>query len=151
MSLQTVRTFLAEHAPEIEIVDLGRDHTTQLISSLWGVSPAQVAKTLVLRCAGQWVVVVACGDGRLDNRKCKDVFGTRVKMATAQEAEAVTGHPVGGVCPLGLLAPIPVFLDIQLRQYPEVVPGAGATTHAFRIPPSRLAELAKGRWVDICG
>jgi prolyl-tRNA editing enzyme YbaK/EbsC (Cys-tRNA(Pro) deacylase) len=151
MSLHSVRTFLAEHAPDIEIVDLGRDHTTGLISELWAVAPAQVAKTLVLRRAGQWVVAVACGDGRLDNRKCKEVFGGKVRMASAAEAEAVTGHPVGGVCPLGLPGRLPVFMDVALRRYPQVVPGAGSRTHAFRIPPTRLAELAQARWVDICG
>ncbi len=47
------------------------------------------------------VLVVASGDMRLDNRKLKDVFGARAKMLKADEVVALTGHPVGGVCPLG--------------------------------------------------
>ncbi len=150
MSLQSVRDFLQEHAPDIQIVDLGQAHTTDVIARQWGVLPAQVAKTLLLRRGDDWVVAVTCGDGRLDNRKCKDVFGGKVRMAGAEDAEAVTGHPAGGVCPLGLQTPLAVYFDLRLQQYPEVVPGAGSKTHAFRVPPSRLASLANARWVDIC-
>lgn len=150
MSLDSVRNFLATRAPGIEIVDLRRDHTTAVIAQAWGVLPAQVAKSLLLRRGDEWLMVVICGDGRLDNRKCKDVFGGKTKMAGPEDAEAVTGHPVGGVCPLGLRTPLRVFFDVRLQQYPQVVPGAGSRTHAFRIPPQQLAELANAQWVDIC-
>ncbi len=150
MSLETVRTFLRENAPDIEIVQLDREHTTAVISEAWGVLPAQVAKTLLLRRGDEWVIAVTCGDARLDNRKCKDVFGGKIRMAGPDDAEAVTGHPVGGVCPLGLRTPLAVYFDVRLMHYAEVVPGAGSRTHAFRIAPSRLAELARGQWVDIC-
>lgn len=150
MSLESVRTFLQEHAPDIPILELGREHTTSVISQEWGVLPAQVAKTLLLRRGDEWIIAVTCGDARLDNRKCKDVFGGKTRMAGPDDAEAVTGHPVGGVCPLGLRTPLAVYFDVRLKLYPEVVPGAGSTTHAFRIAPSRLADLARAQWVDIC-
>jgi prolyl-tRNA editing enzyme YbaK/EbsC (Cys-tRNA(Pro) deacylase) len=151
MSLESVRTFLHAHAPDVQIVRLEREHTTAVISREWDVLPAQVAKTLLLRRGSEWVMAVTCGDRRLDNRKCKDVFGGKTKMAGPEDAEAVTGHPVGGVCPLGLRTPLAVYFDIALKQYAEVVPGAGSKTHAFRIAPSRLATLANAQWVDICG
>lgn len=98
----------------------------------------------------QWLIAVACGDVRLDNGKCKEAFGGKVKMASPEETQAVTGHPVGGVSPSALPALMPTYFDIRLRQFQEVVSGAGATTHALRIPPQRLAELANAQWVDIC-
>lgn len=150
MSLESVRAFLACHAPDVEIIDVGREHTTEVISRLWGVLPAQVAKTLVLRRGSQWVLAVACGDARLDNGKCKEAFGGRVKMASPEETQVVTGHPVGGVSPLGLPQPLPIYFDIRLQQFQEVVSGAGAKTHALRIRPLRFAELANAQWVDIC-
>lgn len=150
MSLESVRDFLSQNAPDIKIVELDQDHTTAIISELWGVSPAQVAKTLLLRRGEEWVLVVTCGDARLDNRKCKETFGGKTKMAEPNEAEAVTGHPVGGVCPLGLRSPLRVYFDIRLKQFTDVVPGAGSKRHAFRISPSRLAALANADWVDIC-
>lgn len=151
MSLETVVAVLKEKAPDIEIVDVGRNHTTAIISELWRLQPAQVAKTLLLQTRNGWIVVVTCGDSRLDNRKLKDQFGGRARVAAAPEAEVLTGHPVGGICPLGLKDPLPVYLDIGLRRFNEVVPGAGSTTHAFRIAPARLCIIAEGKWVDICG
>ena len=54
------------------------------------------------------------GDARLDNRKCKDAFGARPRMLGAEETLAITGHPVGGVCPFGLTTAVPVYLDPSL-------------------------------------
>jgi prolyl-tRNA editing enzyme YbaK/EbsC (Cys-tRNA(Pro) deacylase) len=71
-------------------------------------------------------------------------------MLGPEEVQAVTGHPVGGVCPFGLANPLPVYCDISLRAFDEVVPAAGSTHAAVRIAPMRIAELTKADWVDVC-
>jgi hypothetical protein len=58
----------AARAPELEVVELPEAHTTEYISREWKVLPAQVAKTLTLRVADRALIVVTCGDSRLDNR-----------------------------------------------------------------------------------
>jgi prolyl-tRNA editing enzyme YbaK/EbsC (Cys-tRNA(Pro) deacylase) len=63
---------------------------------------------------------------------------------------AITGHAVGGVCPFGLASPLPVFCDVSLKDFGEVVPAAGSTHSAVRISPMRMAELVKAEWVDVC-
>ena len=93
---------------------------------------------------------MARGDARLDNRKAKAVFGGKVSMVPAAEVEAITGHPVGGVCPFGLARPLPIFCDASLRAFDEVVPAAGAANAAVRIAPERMAEIVGARWVDAC-
>ncbi|MBV8836792.1 MAG: YbaK/EbsC family protein [Alphaproteobacteria bacterium] len=150
MSLESVRAFLAEHAPDIEIVALDRGSETHSLAAAWGIKPAQIAKTLTLKVGERNLLLVACGDSRLDNKKVKAILGGKPKMLPPDEAAALTGHPVGGVCPFGLATPLPVYCDILLRQYDVVVPGAGATHAAMRIAPSRLAELAGAEWVDVC-
>jgi prolyl-tRNA editing enzyme YbaK/EbsC (Cys-tRNA(Pro) deacylase) len=94
--------------------------------------------------------VVARGDARLDNAKTKAEFGGRPRMLDAEAALALTGHPVGGVCPFGLATPLPVYCDVMLQAYGEVVLGAGATHAALRIEPRRMATLAGAQWVDVC-
>ena len=47
-------------------------------------------------------LLVTRGDARLDNAKCKAEFGARPRMLGPEETLALTGHPVGGVCPFGL-------------------------------------------------
>ena len=150
MSLDSVRAFLVERAPDIAIVPLARSSETMSISAAWGVKPAQVAKSLVLRAGERTLLLLACGDSRLDNKKIKSAFGGKAKLLAPEEAAAITGHPVGGVCPFGLATPLPVYCDVMLRAYGEVVLGAGATHAALRVEPLRMAELAGAQWIDVC-
>jgi prolyl-tRNA editing enzyme YbaK/EbsC (Cys-tRNA(Pro) deacylase) len=93
---------------------------------------------------------VARGDARLDNRKVKAAFGGKASMLGPDEVAALTGHPVGGVCPFGLATPLPVYCDVSLRAFDEVVPAAGSVTSALRIDPLRMAEIVDATWVDVC-
>lgn len=150
MSLESVRAFLAEKAPDIEIVELTRNSETHSLAAAWQIEPAQIAKTLTLKVGDRNVLLVACGDSRLDNKKIKAALGGKPRMLPAEEAAALTGHPVGGVCPFGLATPLPIYCDILLKRYDVVVPGAGSTHAAMRIAPTRLAQLAGAEWVDVC-
>ncbi|HBT67310.1 MAG TPA: cys-tRNA(pro)/cys-tRNA(cys) deacylase, partial [Agrobacterium sp.] len=47
-------------------------------------------------------------------------------------------------------APLPVFCDISLKNYDEVVPAAGATNAAVRISPDMMVQLTGAEWVDVC-
>jgi prolyl-tRNA editing enzyme YbaK/EbsC (Cys-tRNA(Pro) deacylase) len=87
---------------------------------------------------------------RLDNRKVKDVFGGKGRMLNADQVLALTGHPVGGVCPFGLPVTLPVYCDASLRRFAEVVPAAGSTNAALKITTDRLAALTNAAWVDVC-
>jgi prolyl-tRNA editing enzyme YbaK/EbsC (Cys-tRNA(Pro) deacylase) len=151
MTVETVRAFLASRAPDIEIVELeGSTATVDLAARGHGVTPAQIAKTLSLRIRDRNLLVVTCGDARLNNRKVKDVLGGKASMLAAPDVLALTGHPVGGVCPFGLATPLPVYCDISLQAFAEVLPAAGSANSALRIDPKRLAALVGAEWVDVC-
>ena len=151
MSLASVRAFLAEKAPDIEIIDQGASTATVNEAALaLGVEPGQIAKTLSIRVQDDVILVVARGDARLDNRKTKATFGGRPRMLGAEEVEALTGHPVGGVCPFGLATPMPIYCDQSLKDFAEVYPAAGSRTSSVRLTPERLAALIDARWVDVC-
>ncbi len=151
MSLESVRRFFAEKAPDIAVIETAESSATvALAAAAHGVDPAQIAKTICLRVGDETLLVVASGTSRLDNRKFKDRFGGKARMLDAEQVLAATSHPVGGVCPFGLPAPLPVYCDISLKAFPEVVPAAGATNAAVRLSPARLAELVDAVWVDVC-
>ncbi len=121
-----------------------------LAAEAHGVEPAQIANPLSLKVGERNFRVVTRGDARLDNRKAKATFGGKVSMLSAEAVVTVTGHPVGGVCPFGLAAPLPVYCDISLMAFDEVVPAAGSPYSAVRINPQRMAELVGAEWVNIC-
>jgi prolyl-tRNA editing enzyme YbaK/EbsC (Cys-tRNA(Pro) deacylase) len=150
MSIESVRTFLAEKAPDVTIVELQRSSATATLAAEWNVKPAQIAKTLSLKVGARNLLLVTCGDSRLDNKKVKAVLGGKARMLPAEEAATLTGHPVGGVCPFGLATPLPIYCDILLRSFDIVVPAAGSTHSAVRINPLRLAALVGAEWVDVC-
>ncbi|MDX8525679.1 YbaK/EbsC family protein [Mesorhizobium sp. MSK_1335] len=151
MSLESVRAFFAEHAPDVEvIVTEASSATVALAAEAHGVTQAQIAKTICLRVGDATMLVVTSGVARLDNRKFKDRMGGKPRMLGGEEVLAVTSHPPGGVCPFGLPAPLPIYCDLSLKAFDEVVPAAGATNAAVRITPQRMADLVGAEWVDVC-
>lgn len=151
MSVEAVRAWLADHAPDLPIIETEQSTATvQEAAVALGVEPGRIAKTLAVRANGETFLLVARGDSRLDNGKAKAAFGGRPRMLGADETFALTGHQVGGVCPFGLQTPLPVFLDRSLRDFDEVFPAAGSLNSSVRVTPERLAALIGGRWVDAC-
>jgi prolyl-tRNA editing enzyme YbaK/EbsC (Cys-tRNA(Pro) deacylase) len=151
MSLESVRAFFAEKAPDIAVIESpDSSATVTLAAAAYGVEPARIAKTLSLRIGERVVLIVASGTSRMDNRKLKARFGGKPKMLGIDEVAENTGHEVGGVCPFGLKAPLPVYCDLSLKAFDEVVPAAGSTHSAVRIAPSRMAELVDAEWIDVC-
>ncbi|CCM79145.1 YbaK/EbsC family protein [Rhizobium mesoamericanum] len=151
MSLETVRAFLSAHAPDIEIIETAESSSTvALAAAAHGVDPAQIAKTICLRVGEETMLVVAGGLARLDNRKFKHTFGGKGRMLGPEEVAEATSHPVGGVCPFGLPRILPIYCDVSLRRFDEVVPAAGSTNSAVRISTERLAQLTGATWVDVC-
>lgn len=151
MSLDSVRAFLMERAPEVRIIETALSSATvDLAAAAHGVEPDQIAKTICIRAGEEIMLLVTSGRSRLDNRKFKDRFGAKPRMLGADEVLTLTSHPVGGVCPFGLPSPLPVYCDASLKRFDEVVPAAGATNAAVRIGPQRMAELVGAEWVDLC-
>lgn len=151
MSEQSVRAWLAEHAPNLLFIEVeDTTATVETAAIALAVEPGRIAKTLAVRAGDHLFLLVARGDARLDNRKCKDEFGARPRMLGPEETLEVTGHPVGGVCPFGLKKPLPVYLDVSLRAFDVVYPAGGSLNTSVEITTERLFELVADRWVDVC-
>lgn len=151
MSEQSVRAWLAEHAPNLLFIEVeDTTATVETAAIALAVEPGRIAKTLAVRAGDHLFLLVARGDARLDNRKCKDEFGARPRMLGPEETLEVTGHPVGGVCPFGLKKPLPVYLDVSLQAFDVVYPAGGSLNTSVEITTERLFELVADRWVDVC-
>lgn len=150
MSLHSVQTFLAAHAPDLHVIELAETTATVAqAAQAHQVAPGQIAKTLSLHGNDGVVVIVMRGDARLDNKKYKALFNTKAKMLDATEVEAATSHPVGGVSPFGLPANVNVYCDTSLNDFDEVIPAGGAINAAVRVRPARMAELVQAQWIDV--
>ena len=151
MSLESVRAWLAEHAPDLRLIEVEESTATvDAAAKALGVEPGRIAKTLAVRVGEHLFLLCTRGNSRLDNRKCKDAFGARPRMLGADETFELTGHPVGGVCPFGLKRPIPIYLDVSLKAFDIVYPAGGSLNTSMEVGTDRLFELVGDRWVDLC-
>jgi prolyl-tRNA editing enzyme YbaK/EbsC (Cys-tRNA(Pro) deacylase) len=151
MSLESARAWLANHAPDLKLIEAGESTATvDTAAKALGVEPGQIAKTLAVRAGDHLFLLCARGNARLDNRKCKDEFGARPRMLGAEETLELTGHPVGGVCPFGLKNPLPVYLDVSLQAFGIVYPAGGSLNTSVEVPTDRLFDFVAERWVDLC-
>jgi prolyl-tRNA editing enzyme YbaK/EbsC (Cys-tRNA(Pro) deacylase) len=151
MSAESVQAWLAAHAPDLPVIEVeASTATVETAAIALNVEPGRIAKTLAVRAGEHLFLLVARGDARLDNRKCKDEFGARPRMLGAEETLEVTGHPVGGVCPFGLKNPLPVYLDVSLQAFDTVYPAGGSLNTSVEVATERLFDLVGERWVDLC-
>ena len=151
MSAQSVRAWLAENAPDLRLIEVEESTATvDTAARALGVEPGRIAKTLAVRAGDHTFLVVARGDARLDNRKCKDEFGARPRLLGPEETFDLTGHPVGGVCPFGLKSALPVYLDVSLQAFDTVYPAGGSLNTSVEVGTDRLFALVGERWVDLC-
>lgn len=150
MSLQSVRAFLDECAPDLQIIEKSiSTATVDEAAEAHGVAPGQIAKTMSLWLKDEVILVVLGGDARIDNQKFKAQFKGKAKMLSAEDVVKWTSHPVGGVCPFGLPQRLRIYADVNLKKFDVVLPAAGSTNSALRISPDRLALLVEAEWVDI--
>ena len=151
MTLETARAWLAEHAPDLPLIEVAESTATvATAAAALGVEPGRIAKTLAVRVKEEVFLLVTRGDARLDNAKSKAEFGARPRMLGAEETLSLTSHPIGGVCPFGLATPLPVYLDVSLRPFDWVYPAAGSLNTSVRVTPECLFALVGSRWVDLC-
>ena len=152
MAIEKVREYFAR----LGIADRVREFdvssaTVELAAQALQCEPCRIAKTLSFMVDGHAVLIVMAGDAKIDNPKYKAQFGTKAKMLTPDEAEALIGHAVGGVCPFGIREGVPVYLDESLKRFETVFPACGSSSSAIELT---IAELEKysgyTSWVDVC-
>lgn len=152
MGLKEVQDYFKAKGIKNEIILLDTSSATvELAAAALGTEPGEIAKTLAMELKdGSHMVLVVMGTARIDNHKYKESFGCKAKMLSFDDTLAVTGHPVGGVCPFGLPEGVRVYLDESLKKYDHVYPAAGTGNSAVRFSIAELEEATGGTWVNVC-
>lgn len=72
-------------------------------------------------------------------------------MLSSEEVPAITGHPIGGVCPFGLANPLPIYLDVSLKRFNSVFPACGSVNSAIELTCQELEQIVENAtWIDVC-
>lgn len=96
-------------------------------AAILGITPADIAKTLVLRRSGdQYLYAVIGGDTQIAWPRLRSVVGVnKMTLPDAAAALAATGYERGTITPVGAQGDWPVYVDERLRGR-RVAMGSGA-------------------------
>ena len=152
MSRERVKAYFKTYGMEDKILEFDvSSATVELAALALHCEPQRIAKTLSFLADGQTVLIVTAGDRKIDNKKYKAQFGTKAKMLSAQEAETLVGHAVGGICPFAVNEGVSVYLDQSLRRFETVFPACGSSNSAIELTIAQLEQYSGyAEWVDVC-
>lgn len=154
MSIERVRAHLAQFGAEGRIREFEESSATvELAASAVGTEPARIAKTLSFMVGETPTLILFAGDARVNNQAFKATFHTKPKMLSADQAESLIGHAVGGVCPFALPADVKTYLDVSLRRFETVFPAVGSAASAIELTCDELERCCGANfaaWVDVC-
>ncbi len=152
MSIEKVREYFRGLGIEDRIREFDvSSATVELAAKALGCPGERIAKTLSFHAGDRVILVVTAGDAKIDNHKYKEEFGTKAKMLKYDEAEALTGHAVGGVCPFAVNESAEVYLDRSLERFDTVFPACGSSNSAIELSIKELESYSGYiKWVDVC-
>ncbi len=152
MAIEKVKAYFRQHGMENRVQEFEvSSATVELAAEALHCEPCRIAKTLSFLVDEHPVLVVAAGDARIDNPKYKAQFGTKAKMLTPDEVQAMIGHAVGGVCPFAVDPGVVVYLDISLKRFQTVFPACGSSNSAIELTIEELEKYSGyTAWIDVC-
>ena len=152
MSIEKVKAYFASVGMEARVQELEvSSATVALAAEALGCEPCRIAKSLSFMLDGRAILVVAAGDAKVDNARYKARFGAKARMLTPEEAVALIGHAVGGVCPFAVNEGVKVYLDESLRRFDTVYPACGSSNSAIKMTIAELEQHSHAEgWVDVC-
>lgn len=152
MSIEKVRAQFRHYGIEDRIREFEvSSATVELAAAALHCEPKRIAKTLAFMVEHHAVLIAAAGDAKIDNSKYKAQFGTKAKMLTPEEAETLTGHAVGGVCPFAVNEGVSVYLDCSLKRFDTVFPACGSSKSVIELSIGELEKYSGYLgWIDVC-
>ncbi|MBO7162230.1 MAG: YbaK/EbsC family protein [Clostridia bacterium] len=152
MSVEKATSHLKEFGLEDKIMlfDVSSATVAEAAQAI-GCKEAEIAKSLSFLIDEKPGLVVAAGDGKIDNGKFKAFFHTKAKMLPFESVEPLIGHGVGGVCPFGINDGVAVYLDVSLKRFETVYPACGNAASAVKLTLGELEKASRYiEWVDVC-
>ena len=129
MAIEKVKAYFRQFGIEDRIREFPvSSATVELAAAALDCAPARIAKTLSFMVNGQPILIVAAGDGKIDNPKYKAQFGTQAKLLTPEEAETLVGHAIQ-----------------------TVFPACGSSNSAIELTIDELERYSGfASWIDVC-
>jgi len=149
--LERVKAFLQVKNPAIPVLEFEQDTSTAyLAAQAVGTEVGQIAKSILFKSKkNDYIMIVSAGDVKIDSKAVKKLMGARVRMATPEEVQDITGFNIGGVCPFAVKNMIPIYLDESIKKYDVVYAAAGTANTAVPVSCKQLIDITDGEMCKV--
>lgn len=151
-SMARVAAAAADAGLSIRILKMTQStRTAQEAADAAGCDAAQIVKSLVFEnsATGRLDLLLVSGAHDADMDYISDQYGLSFNRCDARRVREETGFAIGGVAPIGHLAPIAVHMDRTLLDHGEVWAAAGRPDSVFSVDPRALARAVFADIIDV--
>ena len=107
-------------------------HTAPLAAQALGCEVGAIANSLLFDCGDAPVLILTSGSHRVETAFVAAELGLPPLLRAKPDfVKTHTGQVIGGVSPLNHPHPVPTYLDVALRRYPEIWAAAGHPAAVF--------------------
>ncbi|GAB4332443.1 MAG: YbaK/EbsC family protein [Candidatus Abyssubacteria bacterium] len=152
MPARKLKEYLDSNNVKYEVLTHKLAYTAQEVAATQGVTGWKVAKTVVCNCDGKYMLVVVQAPKLVDLERLKQALEcNEAHLATeAEMAKLFPGVDVGAEPPFGNLYNLPVYIDREMTEMPDIVFRAGSHTETIRISYKDFERLVKPTIIDVC-
>jgi len=120
-------------------------------STMLGIAPERVFKTLVVRLDDKQLVVAVIPVSSMLSMKhlAKAAGGKKADMADGADVERSSGYILGGVSPLGQKKRLRTFIDTSAERYESIFVSAGRRGLEIELAPKDLCRLVNGAFAAL--
>jgi prolyl-tRNA editing enzyme YbaK/EbsC (Cys-tRNA(Pro) deacylase) len=127
--------------------------TSQLAADQIGCKLGQIVKSLGFMVDGKPILVLASGDGMVDDKKLSKMYGVgrkKIKTAKPEQLIEIWGYEPGGVPPIGhRTSDFPILVDEALKRFEVVYAAGGSHLTIFEVSLEKLVEVTGGAYADV--
>lgn len=144
-SLKRVKSALEAASLDAQVVEMAEGTRTAADAArAAGCEIDQILKSIIFRgeADGHVVLFMTAGGNQVDEAKASAVAGEPLGKADAKLIRAETGFAIGGVAPIGHIAPVRAYFDPRLLDFDVIWAAAGTPRHIFACDPGAILALS---------
>lgn len=125
-------------------------HTAAAAAAYLGCEVAAIANSLIFDCAGEPLLIMSSGAGKVDTKRVSAALGgVTLKRASPDFVKQATGQVIGGVAPAGHRHRIRTLIDTDLRDHDPLWVAAGTADSLVALSYAELLLLTSGTELSV--
>jgi Ala-tRNA(Pro) deacylase len=151
MPSASLKTFLESRGASYQCLSHAPAVTAHEVASTVHVVDRDFAKTLILKIQGELAMVVVPASRKIVLSDLRDLLGAG-DITFATEAEFRDWFPdceIGAMPPFGNLYGLPVYVDVELAQEPEIAFNAGTHREVIKMSFADYSRLVRPIIADL--